>query len=86
MESDDREQRLRSNIGFTIVWTAFAIGVFGLLLGDLLVGACTAAGFFYGFSVSESAVASMKIAGPIIVGFFVLLSIVKSYVGAPRER
>jgi hypothetical protein len=62
-----------------MLWTAVAIGAFGFLLGDLLGAAFTAAGFVYGFSLSESTIAAVRISGHVTVGLIVLIGIVKSY-------
>jgi hypothetical protein len=79
METDHREQRLRDHFGFMMLWTAVAIGVFGFVLGDLLGAAFTASGFVYGFTLSESTIAAVRISGHATVGLIVLIGIVKAY-------
>ena len=88
MESDDREQRLRSSFGLMMIWTALAIGIIGFLLGALLHTVFAAAGFVLGFTPGESGVATVNIAGHVIVGIMVLIRIVQTYMspgGLPVE-
>ena len=88
METDDREQRLRSSFGFMMIWTALTIGVVGFLLGALLHAVVAAAGLVLGFTPGETGIATVNIAGHVIVGIVVLVRIVQTYLapgGLPDE-
>jgi hypothetical protein len=78
MESDDRELRLRANFGFTMVWAALTIGVFGYLRGIVLSSVAAATGPLFGFALGESGRTALQAAGHILVGTAVTAGLIQS--------